>query len=274
MKINQQKYSLEEIKNWNNYLLNNHTLTETSEFFKVPYKSMVHLLNRHGFRKPSRSVNKIRRLNNEIIDYFKTIDSPEKAYYLGLIYSDGYICSSNYERTKQVGIALQKQDKYVLERLHKVLSLKTKMNEYKNSVKLTITNLGMYNDLVNLGVVENKSHFDYIMPKIDNDLLNSFVLGYFDGDGCITIKSSGAIVVSICCNSKIFLESVQQYLHNNDIQTRLNIQLKPSGNNLYVLYLSGRKNQLKFKELIYKDSPIFLIRKHDKFMKIPCKTKG
>lgn len=273
MKPNQQKYPKEEVKNWSDYLNNNHTLTETSEFFKIPYKSMIHLLNRYGFRKPCRSVNKIRRLNNEIIDYFKIIDSAEKAYYLGLIYSDGYICSGNYNRTKQVGIALQLQDKYILERLHTNLSLKTKINEYKNSAKLVITNLGMYNDLLNLGIIENKSKSDYTMPKINENLLNSFVLGYFDGDGCITIKNSGAIVVSICCNSKIFLESLQEYLNSNDIKTRLNTEKRKLKNNLYVLYLCGRKNQLKFKKLIYKDSPIFLTRKYDKFMKIPCKTE-
>lgn len=273
MKPNQQKYSIEEVIKWNDYLKNNHTLTETAEYYNIPYKSVVHLLNRYHFRTPCRNVMKIRRLNNEIIDYFKIIDSAEKAYYLGLIYSDGYICSSNYDRTKQVGIALQLQDKYILDNLHTILDLKTKISIYKNSAKLVITNLGMYQDLCNLGVVENKSNSDYIIPNIKPEFINSFILGYFDGDGCITIKKSGAIVVSICCNSYKFLESVQNYLNSQNIKTRLNKEMKSSGKYLYVLYLCGRKNQLKFKDLIYKNCNIFLTRKYDKFMKIPCKTE-
>lgn len=233
----------------------------------------MHLLNRYGYRKPSRIQTKIRRLNNEEINYFKVIDSHEKAYYLGYIYSDGYICSGNYDRSKQIGIALQLQDKYILDRLHNNLQLKTNISIYKNSAKLVITNLGMYNDLVNLGVKEDKSHQDYTIPSIPEEFINSFILGYFDGDGCITIKATKAIVVSICCNSKIFLESVQNYLSLNGIETRLNQEKRSSGNNLNILYLKGRKNQLKFKDLIYKDSPIYLTRKYDKFMKIPCKLQ-
>ena len=40
-------------------------------------------------------------------------------------------------------------------------------------------------------------------------------------------------------------------------------------NDLYVLNIGRRENQLKFMKLIYKDSKVFLIRKHDKFLQIP-----
>lgn len=271
MKPNQQKYSLEQVKQWANYLAN-HTLTEISEHFNVPYKSVVHLLNRYGFRKPSRIQTKIRRLNNATIDYFHNIDSAEKAYFLGYLFADGYICSGNYNCSKQMGIAVQLQDRYILDRLYTNLQLKTKINVYKNSAKLVVTNLQLYNDLTKLGIQENKSHKDYELPSIPDDFMNSFILGYFDGDGCITIKASKAIVVSICCNSKVFLESMQKYLNSVNIFTHLNIETRKSGNNIYVLYLKGRKNQLAFKEFIYRDSPIYLTRKYDKFMKIPCKS--
>lgn len=98
--------------------------------------------------------------------------------------------------------------------------------------------------------------------------MNSFIRGYFDGDGCITIKNSKAIVVSICCNSKLFLESLQEKLQNNNIFSRILIE-KRKYNDLYVLYLKGRENQLNFKNYIYNNC-MCLKRKYDKFMKIPC----
>lgn len=99
--------------------------------------------------------------------------------------------------------------------------------------------------------------------------VNSFILRYFDGDGCITIKTTGYSVVSICCNSKVFLEDVQQYLESMDIVTRPIAIEKRTNNNLFVLYLSKRENQLKFMNLIYKNSNIFLQRKYHKFLQIP-----
>lgn len=271
MKVNQQKYSEEQVFAWAEYLNQDHTLTEVSTYFNVPYKSVIHLLNRYGLRTVTRHQTKIRRLNNENIPYFHEIDSHEKAYFLGLLYSDGYICSANYNATKIMGIALQLQDKYILEYFHSVLDLKTKLNVYKNSVKLSVTNKSLYEDLCNLGMVEDKSHKDYTLPPIEPEFLNSFLLGYFDGDGCVTIKNSGAIVVSICGNSKVFLECIQDFLDQNNIQTRLNEESKNKKNPLYVLYLKGRKNQIAFRDLIYKNSPIWLTRKHEKMMSIPEK---
>ena len=86
-------------------------------------------------------------------------------------------------------------NEYIIKYLYSALQLKTKLNYYKNSIKLSVTNKGMYEDLVSHGMVENKSHSEYHFPQIPKEFYNSFILGYFDGDGCITIKSSGAIVV-------------------------------------------------------------------------------
>lgn len=269
MKVNQQKYTLQEVVEWNNYLNLGHSLAETSEYFNVKYKTCVNLLTRHGFRQPCRVCNKKHSLNNQIIDYFDVIDSHEKAYFLGLLYSDGYICSSNYPTSKQMGIALQLQDDYIIKRLHSVLNLKTTLNVYKNSIKLVVTNKHLYDSLTKLGLSEDKSHKDFELPSIDSKFMNSFLLGYFDGDGCITIKSTGYVTITICGNSKKFFERLQTYLKKNEIETTIRVE-KRKYNPLYILYFKGHQNHLKLKELMYKNSPIYLKRKHDKFMKISC----
>lgn len=269
MQENRRKYSKEIVKEWAEYFNSGHTLTETSEFFKVPYKSVVHLLTKDGFRKQSREQTKLRKQRQDSIDYFKEINTHEKAYFLGLLFSDGYICSTYYDVSKSTGIALQLRDAYILEYFKEKLNLSGKISVYKNSAKLVITNIGVYNDLKKLGMVENKSHSEYTIPNIPEEFVNSFILGYFDGDGCITLKKSGAVVVSICGNSKVFFEDLQNILKKYGIETRLNCETKRQVNPLYVLYLKGRPNQLKFMDFIYKDCPIYLKRKKEKFDEMP-----
>ena len=152
-----------------------------------------------------------------------------------------------------------------------LIGKKLNIKQYKNSSKLTITSTIMYSDLTKLGFIENKSHNDYHFPDIPDEFKSSFICGYFDGDGCITIKSTGFSVCSICCNSKIFLEDLKSILTKYNILCRpICKEIKNRKNSIYVLYLSGRSNQLKFKDFIYKSVNVYLVRKYDKFMKIPC----
>lgn len=96
---------------------------------------------------------------------------------------------------------------------------------------------------------------------------NSFVRGYFDGDGCISVKSSGYFVTSICCNSKLFLNSLSVKLNIfGIIGCRIKEEKGSRKNILYVLYISRKENQKAF---IYKNDDIKLIRKYEKFKSIP-----
>ena len=265
MKIERMKYTKEQIEEFGDYYLNNHTLKETSEHFNINYHTLKQYLLKFGYRTPSKKLSNQRVKKNS---YFDKIDTPEKAYFLGYLFADGYISKTTYGTS--IGIGLQLQDKYIIETLCEQMQIPKKIGIYKNSAKLQYTDQHTYNNLVSLGICEDKSHKDFHLPNIPDELMNSFILGYFDGDGCITIKSTGYSVVSICCNSKVFLEDVKKWLDDNKIQTRpITIEKGSRKNNLYILYLSGRENQIRFFDLMYKDSSIYLTRKHDKFMQIP-----
>lgn len=263
MKISRLKYSVEKINRWGDFYKSGHSLDETSKHFNVSYSTVKQNLLRFGFRTPCRKVQ-----NSDIIDitYFENIDTPEKAYLLGLFFADGYVCKTPYGVSS--GIALQKQDDYIINEIKNRLQITGNVSYYKNSAKISSTNKSLYFSLQKLGIKEDKSHKDFTFPNIPEKFYNSFILGYFDGDGCITIKNTGYSVVSICCNSKIFLENVKKVLEKNKILCRP-ICHEQNGHDLYVLYLSKRENQLKFFDFIYKDSTLFLKRKKDKFMQIP-----
>ena len=269
MQINRWKYSLEEITNFWKYYQNGHTKIETANHFSISYKTMLNYFLRLGWYKPTRKKKKITKQLCINPNYFQTIDSNKKAYFLGLLMSDGYICENVY--SKEFGIALQSSDKYILEELQKEIAPLKKINHYKNSYKFSLANNQIYNDLKKYGIKEQKSNIDYTLPKLEDKYMHAFIRGYFDGDGCITIKSTGYSVVSFCCNSKVFLENLKLYLESKNIMCRNivceqnSIRKKP----IYVLYLSKRENQLKFQNFIYSDKEIYLTRKYNKFMKIP-----
>lgn len=68
------------------------------------------------------------------------IDSHEKAYFLGFIYADGSISSNINTNNKTFNFTLQLQDKYILDKLHNNMNLKTKIIIHKNSAKLHVYN--------------------------------------------------------------------------------------------------------------------------------------
>ena len=265
MQVEKRKYSKETVDQWYNYLINNHTLKETSEYFNISYYSLVKILTRYGYRKVAYKVKNITWRKNENINYFNVINSHEKAYFLGFIYADGSISSNINTNNKTFNFTLQLQDKYILDKLHNNMNLKTKIIIHKNSAKLHVYNQELYNDLINLGIKEDKSHKDFLFPNIDEKYIPSFILGYFDGDGCISLKSNNNASVSITCNSEIFLLNMKKYLDKENIKCYIR-KIKKIKNYLYVLYVSGKENHIKFKNYIYKDSNIFLIRKHNKFL--------
>ena len=263
MKEDRLKYPVETVHQCGEYYKAGHSLTETAEKFGVPYQWVKVNLLRYGYRQPSK---KLSHQLHTPITYFSKIDSHNKAYLLGWMFSDGYICKNPYGYT--LGIALQTQDKYILEFIATELGLPiSKISKYKNSYKLCVNERTVCEDLIALGVVEDKSHTEIHVPNIPEEFLNSFIAGVFDGDGCVTFKQNRYQSVSICSNSKSFLEEIQKILNKNGIPVSSVRQQKP---NLHVLYVSSRnKGHIKFADFIYANREIRLKRKYDRFMKIP-----
>lgn len=119
--------------------------------------------------KDTPKYSKARVFNPDLVeDYFQTIDSEEKAYFLGLIISDGNVFIGDDGRQASISITLDLNDEYIL-------------NAFKNAVK-TNTIIGkdgrgcgtiavrsniMANDLKKYGVVPRKSFITYLPNNID-----------------------------------------------------------------------------------------------------------
>lgn len=267
MQTSKNKYPLELLIKAAEYLKRDHSLKETAEQFNIPYGTLKGALVRHGLRKPSHKVKNISWKRDAEITYFDSIDSHEKAYYLGFIYADGSISLGNYPDSRVFTMCLQKQDDYILQRLINNFNISTKLYYINNAAKINIYDRHLYDSLINLGVKERKSYKDFKIPNIDKQYLSSFILGYFDGDGCISLSTKGNgkfAHVAITCNSKVFLEDIQNVLFKENIKSSIRTVQKPTGI-LYVLEIGKKLEYLKFGDYIYSNYSNSLIRKKDKF---------
>ncbi|MDE2231883.1 MAG: hypothetical protein KGJ95_07470 [Candidatus Omnitrophica bacterium] len=137
--------------------------------------------------------------------FFKQ-QTPEMAYVLGFIYSDGNLGN----QLNQFSIS-QKEP----EILYKIRDLMDSEHKITRQVKqelytLTIGNKVMINDLLALGLTPNKS-LDAKFPVLPNDLYRHFIRGYFDGDGSI-FMSDNAWRVNFTSGSRHFLSDLEEAL--------------------------------------------------------------
>lgn len=205
-------------------------------------------------------------------DYFKKINSNEKSYWLGFLYADGNLCNGKLQ------IRLAKKDKNHLYKFRKSLNSNHKIFLDKNSggYGIIIANKKIYNYLLNLDLTPNKSltlkfPSTKIVPK---KYINSFMLGYFDGDGSIC-KNKGHWVFQII-STKEFCLQYQKYmvdfLNWNDKGIRKEERTKE---NVWYYGIGGgyklkksKKRLNKIVKFLYKNCNIFLKRKFNKFQEM------
>ena len=124
-------------------------------------------------------------------DYFSQVDTPVKAYVLGLLASDGIIASSD----NGVGIKTKRADADLVRFVRDELSPKSKIGEYilpplpgytaeRPYAVFSVGSAQMKADLAKFGVTPRKT-FTIWWPNLAERLVAAFTLGCFDGDGCL-----------------------------------------------------------------------------------------
>ncbi len=160
-------------------------------------------------------------------DFFKKWTN-EMAYVLGFLYADGCIVDAVSSRTQYIQFTSKDKDtliliKSLLKSTHPLSSRPRRKRLHRNGVyessevfNLRIGSRKMFNDLMGIGVVPNKSKI-VSFPLVSPRYLSHFIRGYFDGDGCVYLqlargKTQKTIIkklsVIFTSGSKIFLEGL------------------------------------------------------------------
>lgn len=200
---------------------------------------------------------------------FDTIDTEEKAYWLGFLYADGYVSSNGVT----VELSLKGDDAEHLNKFANFLrhkegirfgKIKLKGKEYSRC-RLILTSQHINDALVKLGCIPNKSlilTFPDISIFTTPDLVKHFIRGYVDGDGCIYI-GQGYAAFNIL-GTRDFLDGIIRQFPEIKF-CRLHKDRRHSKSNTYYITLGG-KEASKFGDMLYKDATICLKRKYDKFI--------
>lgn len=185
------------------------TIKQIEKKYKSGHGNVSRMLDEMGVKKKS-NVNKNRLLKE---NYFENIDCPEKAYYLGLLFTDGSInLDPESIRSPMIQIELVETDIDILERMKKDLRSESKLkyNKRANREHATYTfgvrNKKIAEDLAKWNIVPNKTYEvdEIIIPenyKID------FLRGFIDGDGSL-YWSNGSFHINVCGHSKNIISQI------------------------------------------------------------------
>ena len=199
---------------------------------------------------------------------FDSIDTEEKAYWLGFIFADGTISSSpldNNQTTQyQFELSLKLSDINHLEKAKKFFGYKRKLHTDSCRCRLEFNSKHLWDILNSYGCTPRKSLTLKFPDKTifkDKSLIRHFIRGYWDGDGCLTYKRLGYPTISVLgtehflTNIQLILNTSNTLYNNNNKETCITKVLKYNGVLAY--------NICKY---MYNDCTIYLDRKYEKYL--------
>jgi hypothetical protein len=209
-------------------------------------------------------------------EYYFRKWSPEMAYTLGYLYADGSMEDASYLRGKYIRVSSveKKNIEKIRERLnseHTIVEIKPISKNRQKRYLLRIGSHMLYNDLISLGLFPKKS-LTVGFPNIRDKYLSNFVLGYFDGDGCVRIcrargKKKDWIIkklsIVFTSGSENFLKKLAVQLQKKLATNQMNVY---NGHRSFMLSYST-EDSMKIFEFLYGNTKkgVFLERKFDVF---------
>lgn len=195
-------------------------------------------------------------------DVFELIDTEHKAYFLGMMASDGYVIEDH-----SFGLTLKKDDVETIECFRLFLETDCPIRVINNSGsganEIRIMDKKIVKDLTDKGVGPNKSKIldcNIISEHIPEEFIHHFIRGYFDGDGCISYcKTNNVPIMSItatlesCLFFEKFLNTGNKIIKDKRHET------------VYTIKSAKREKIKEIAKYMYSDATIFMKRKYSRF---------
>ena len=229
-------------------------------------------------------------------NYFDSINTPEKAYWLGFIWADGYIAKR--ERVDKKGrtrteynlkISLKDTDSGHLQKFIDCIEGNYPILFYKNKgfgqtmteCRVFITNKHLGEVLYeNYGIIPGRFNASKVLKVLPKELEKYFILGLFDGDGSFSAYSGsyGKKLNVGFGGSEQLLTFIEQHLTRknvikpclNDSKSRkISQRHKNADGSWRQLKFAGKVQGMNILNYLYKNSPIYLDRKYQKYLDLP-----
>lgn len=200
---------------------------------------------------------------------FQTIDTPEKAYWLGFLAADGcvYVRPENAAVKVQLSVKDINHLKKFKQFMDSNVNIKTivQNNGFSNNTEvavITFNSMDMATDLIDKGVVPKKSLI-LQPPKIDPEFYLPFIKGYFDGDGSLFQTQQGEWGISFLGTKEMLLwiKSILGWANNLE-------QKKDCTSNCYYIRCGGLQKPYSIISQFYETTEVSLDRKQEKYKEL------
>ena len=216
-------------------------------------------------------------LNEHVFDI---VDTEEKAYWLGFLMADGY----NHETKCCVALRLSAIDREILEKYKKFLETNVPIYTFtrvtpvtkltKQYCEVNVCSPYFSEQLSKIGCIQGKT-YTLEFPDIPKYLYSHFIRGYFDGDGCLSVKNrldrrkkSGKSMIyqfTIVGRESVLLK-IQDILVNNVGVTKNSLE-KRKLSPVVVIHYKGKNVVSKLMNYLYNNATIYLQRKYNLYLK-------
>jgi len=202
--------------------------------------------------------------------------TPDALYWIGFLYADGHIEKGR----NRVTLTLSAPDKNHLHKcgdffgkglvIRQVSGKVLKSNGYvsDDAYRVGFSSVHVYKKLEELGFTHNKT---YTINSPHPDLVGSrdFWRGVIDGDGWVSTK---VWTVGVC-GAKTTIEAFSDFIKSGGIETKTSARLSSKrSTHLYSMELHHHK-AVQVLNLLYKDAPVYLDRKYQKYLEIMAAQK-
>lgn len=236
--------------------------TETAKKFNISVTTVSKILKE----------NKIKTKNSKHtfdMHVFDSIDTEDKAYWLGFIYADGCLTTNKNNYVLEISLSIIDKDHLVkfnnfINRNPEMIRISSqkdvRTNKIYQRVRWSTQNNKLGESLLKCGVIPRKTYSLNFPTWLRSDLISHFIRGFFDGDGSISTKETGNSFLNVqLVGTKEMLESCQK--NSNTYKKLIKIKSK-TDDNLYHFQFKVAQS-LKFLQYIYKDATVYLERKHN-----------
>jgi hypothetical protein len=223
------------------YFKQNKSLEDIAKEYGTSRQNVMKIMKRYGLVRRPRSrarylamdAGKFPKLMQyEINEKVFSIWSPQMAWALGLLLTDGHIHGNNV-KLASVDIDLLEKVKNILNLSKPIITSKQSYDKSKLIYYLAFSSKRMREDLNKLGLIEKKSLI-LVFPDVPEKYIRHFIRGCWDGDGSVYI-SKGKINANFYSGSKAFIIRLVEELYKNGIFKKgLSYRTEKSGKRVFL----------------------------------------
>ena len=205
--------------------------------------------------------------------YFETIDTKEKAYFLGFLWADGYnsvdhmVCKIDLQARDRDFLVKLKDSIRFSGNICSYVAKKGKSYRPEEAIvyRIAIKNERFIRSLDQKGVKPHREELGFPFEYVSDKFFMDFIRGYFDGNGCCSIGSKQQIMISICGGAKITHDIGNILAEKLHVCISYNRRHPDNISNL-TLRVNKKLDKQTFLNALYQDAPVYLDRKYDKYL--------